>query len=503
MVGEATPEPGSISVHTRNIGCHWCRRRCSPRLTDRQEDLDMSQLASHIIDGFRGCFRGTILTADDHGYETARKVWNGMFDKRPAVIARCVTTSDVIHAVNFARTNKLLVAVKGGGHNSAGNATCDDGIIIDLSLMRRVNVDKNNKTARVDGGALLGDVDHETQLHGLAVSAGIVSHTGVGGLTLGGGFGWISRKHGFSIDNLLSAEVVTAQGQLVTASLNENPDLFWGIRGGGGNFGIVTSFTFKCAEIGTEVFSGIIAKKFENARQYIQFHRDYVRTLPDEMTVWMVTRKAPPLPFLPTEVHGKMVVLVPFVWLGSQAEGEKLIKPIQDITASHGEAVGMNPWVGWNSGFDALVAHGARNYWKSHHLKELSDDCIDQIITFAKSLPTDECDIFVPHMEGAPSSVAANDTAFAHRHTPFVLNIHTRWREVADDSRCLQWARDFHKATEPFSQGVYVNFLSEEGDARVKDAYTEEVWKRLVEVKDKYDPDNLFRLNQNIQPHSV
>jgi FAD/FMN-containing dehydrogenase len=462
----------------------------------------MAQFLLENIDAFRNNFRGTVLSDTDHGYEHARKVWNGMFDKRPAIIARCVSTNDVIQAVHFARTHKLLVAVRGGGHNSAGKATCDDGIIIDLSLMRRVNVDRVNKTARVDGGALLGDVDSETQLHGLAVSGGIVSHTGVGGLTLGGGFGWISRKYGLSVDNLLSVEVVTAEGQLLNASPKENSDLFWGIRGGGGNFGIVTSFTFRCADIGTEVFAGIIAKKFEDVKEYVEFHRDYVKKMPDDMTIWMVIRKAPPLPFLKPDVHGNLVVLVPFLWLGSEAEGETLLQPIRDATESHGEFFGMMPWTEWQSGFDGLVSHGARNYWKSHHLKDLSTECIDEIITYSKALPTEECEIFIPHMEGAPSRVGKNDTAFAHRYTPFVLNIHTRWQETADDDRCLAWARQFHAATERFSQGVYVNFLSEEGEARVKEAYTTEVWERLVQLKNKFDPTNMFRLNQNIKPSS-
>lgn len=460
----------------------------------------MPTITSDQLKELRSRFRGTILTPTDSAYEDARKVWNGMFDKHPALIAQCITTTDVINSVNFAKETHLLVAVRGGGHNSAGKATCDDGIIIDLSLMRRVYVNKEKKTVRVDGGALLGDVDHETQLHGFAVPAGIISHTGVGGLTLGGGFGWISRKYGLSVDNLISADIVTADGKLLKASNHENTDLFWGIRGGGGNFGIVTSFEFRCAEIGTEVFSGIIAKKIENAEQYLQFHQQYVQTMPDEMTVWMVLRKAPPLPFLPREVHGQTVILVPFVWLGDQSEGEKLIKPIQETTESHGEFTGMNPWTAWQSGFDGLVDHGARNYWKSHHLKGLSGDCITQIISFAHKLPTDECEIFIPHMAGAPSRVAADDTAFSYRNTPFVLNIHTRWREISDDVRCLEWARDFHKATEPFAQGVYVNFLSDEGADRVKDAYTDEVWKRLVGIKNKYDPTNLFKLNQNIKP---
>lgn len=461
----------------------------------------MTQLTDIQIDDLSVQFRGDLLLPGSDGYDSARQIWNGMFDRKPSIIARCVGTSDVINAVNFARDNKLLVAVKGGGHNSAGNAVCDDGMMIDLSLMRRVNVDPEQKTVRVDGGALLGDLDYETQLHGLAVSGGgIVSHTGVGGLTLGGGFGWISRKYGLAIDNLISAEVVTAQGQLLRASENENPELFWGIRGGGGNFGVVTSFEFKCVDLGPTVYSGLVVKKFADAKAYMQFHREYVRTLPDEMTVWMVVRHAPPLPFLPEDTHGELVVIIPFVWLGDEATGEKLIQPLREATPSHGEAIGMNSWLAWQSGFDGLVEHGARNYWKSHHIKELSDDCVDLIVDFAKAMPSKDIEVFIPHMEGAPSRDTDNTTAFAHRNMPFVLNIHTRWDQAADDEKCIAWARDFHGATEPYARGVYVNFLSEEGEDRVKEAYTEAVWERLVQVKNKFDPNNLFRMNQNIKP---
>jgi FAD/FMN-containing dehydrogenase len=463
----------------------------------------MTKVVSARVEELRSGFRGDVLRPSDGGYEEARKIWNGMFDRRPALIARCVGTRDVINAVNFGRDNNLLISVKGGGHNSAGKAVCDDGLMIDLSLMRRVLVDKQNSTVRVDGGALLGDVDCETQLHGLAVpGGGIISHTGVGGLTLGGGFGWISRKFGLAVDNLISAEVVTADGSLVSTSAEENPDLFWAIRGGGGNFGVVTSFEFRCAKIGTEVYSGMIIKKFENMKEYIQFHRDYVRGLPDEMTIWIAVRHAPPLPFLPSNVHGKLVVAVPFVWLGPQAKGEELIRPVRECTESHGEGVGMNSWVGWQSGFDALNQHGARNYWKSHNLKELSDDCIDNAIEFSGRMPSEECEVFIPHMEGAPSRVPENDTAYSHRKTPFVLNIHTRWQDACDDERCIAWAREFHASTQQFAKGVYVNFLSDEGQSRVKEAYTQEVWGRLVAVKTQYDPSNLFRMNQNIEPAS-
>ncbi|HEY5648054.1 MAG TPA: FAD-binding oxidoreductase, partial [Nitrospiria bacterium] len=413
----------------------------------------MAKLNEESVNALKAQFRGEVLLPGDEGYDEARAIWNGMFDKKPAIITRCVGNSDVIKAVNFARENNLLTAVKGGGHNSAGNSVCDDGIMIDLSLMRRVTVDKKKKTARIDGGALLGDADHETQLHGLAVSAGVVSHTGVGGLTLGGGFGWISRKYGLTVDNLISADVVTADGKLLTASADENPDLFWGIRGGGGNFGVVTSFEAKCAEIGTEIFSGVIAKKFEDAKQYIQFHREYVRTLPDDITFWMVVRHAPPLPFLPEEMHGKLVVLLPFACLAGEEKGRELIKPVQEATPSLGEAFGMNPWLVWQTGFDALNDHGARNYWKSHHLKDLSDSYLDKIHEFDQKFPSPECDFMIAHMEGAPSRVAEDATAFSHRKTPFAMNIHTRWREASDDEKCMQWSRDAHAATQPFAQG--------------------------------------------------
>lgn len=460
----------------------------------------MKNVETEAISSLKQNLKGELLLPGVEGYEESRRIWNGMFDRKPALIVRCADASDVIRAVNFARKNNLLVSVKGGGHNSAGTAVCDGGIMIDLSSMRQIIVDPRNKTAKVEGGCLLADVDKETQRFGLAISSGIISHTGVGGLTLGGGFGWISRKYGLSVDNLLSAQVVTANGELVTASPQEHEDLFWGLKGGGGNFGIVTSFEFKCAEIGNEVFSGLIVKKFENARAYMQFHRDYVRQLPDEMTVWMVIRYAPPLPFLPADVHGKLVVIVPFVWLGDQAKGEQLIAPIRNATQSAGEGFGMNPWSAWQTGFDGLVSHGARNYWKSYHLKNLDDGCIDQILHYASKMPTEECEVFIPHMEGVASRMPEDATAFAHRKPPFVLNIHTRWQKAADDERCISWARAFHAATQPFAQGVYVNFLSEEGEGRVREAYPEKVWDRLVRLKNKYDPDNFFRMNQNIKP---
>lgn len=459
------------------------------------------EIENGAVEHLKMSLRGELLLENDGGYDACRTVWNATIDRKPAVIVRCVGTYDVVQAVNFAREYGLKVATKGGGHNVAGNAVCGgDGIMLDLSLMRSVSVDQKRKRVRVGPGCLLGDVDHETQLHGLAISAGIVSHTGVAGLTLGGGFGWISRKHGLAVDNLISAEIVCQNGEILTVSRNENADLFWGLQGAGSNFGVVTAFEFQCVELGPEVFSGLIIQRFEDAKAYMRFHAEYVRTLPDEMTVWMVIRHAPPLPFLDKSVHGKMVVAIPFVFLGDPEAGHKLIKPIREFGKPHGEHIGMTPWTAWQSGFDGLNEHGGRNYWKSHNLKGLSEECIRQIIEFAARMPSPECEIFIPHMEGVAGRVPEEETAYAHRKPPFILNIHTRWQDISDDENCLAWARDFHTHTEPFANGVYVNFLSNEGEDRVKKAYTETVWNRLVELKNKYDPQNLFCMNQNIKP---
>ncbi len=462
---------------------------------------DTKHIIRDEIETLRTTLRGELLLPNDAGYDSARTIWNATIDRKPAIIVRCLSSYDVVQTIKFANQHGLMVAVKGGGHNVAGNAVCgNNGIMLDLSLMRSVYVDQKNKKVRVGPGSLLGDVDHETQLHGLAISGGIVSHTGVAGLTLGGGFGWLSRKHGMAVDNLISADVVCQDGKILTASEDENPDLFWGLKGGGGNFGVVTSFEFKCVEIGPEVFSGLIIQRFEEAQAYMQFHAEYVRTLPDDMTVWMVVRHAPPLPFLDASVHGKMVIAVPFVYLGDPEKGRKLIQPIREFGKPHGEHLGMTPWTAWQAGFDGLNEHGGRNYWKSHHLNELSGECIKTILEFASNMPSPECEIFIPHMEGVAGRVTENETAYAHRKAPFILNIHGRWQDKADDEKCIHWARKIHAATEPFAEGVYVNFLSDEGEDRVKKAYTKAVWNRLVELKNKYDPQNLFRMNQNIKP---
>ncbi len=453
------------------------------------------------VAGFRASLQGEILLAEDEGYDRARAIWNGMIDRRPGMIVRCGEAGDVVHSVNLARYHDILVAVKGGGHNVAGNAVCHGGLVIDLSAMKGIEIDSARREARVAPGCLLGDLDQATQAHGLATPGGIVSTTGVAGLTLGGGFGWLSRKFGLSIDNLISAEVVTADGKTLTASASENPDLFWGIRGGGGNFGVVTSFQFRLHEVGPQVYAGLIVQPFSGARDYMRFHRDFVAAAPDELSVWLVVRQAPPLPFLPASVHGQLVLVIAFLFLGDAPEGERLMKPVSDFGRPLGAHVGIASFAGWQKGFDPLNTPGARNYWKSCNLDDLNDGAIDTVLEYAQQFPSPHCEIFIPHLAGAVSRVPSDATAYGHRETPFLINVHTRWESPADDRRCVSWARALFDATRPYSAGsVYVNFISDEGAERVQDAYTQATWERLVDLKTRYDPTNVFRLNQNIKP---
>ncbi|MDM7914945.1 MAG: FAD-binding oxidoreductase [Candidatus Eisenbacteria bacterium] len=443
-----------------------------------------------------------LLLPGEAGYDEARAMWNGMIERRPAAILQCTNASDVAAGIDFARDRGVLLAVKAGGHSAACLSVCDGGLTLDLSPMRSVRVDAEQRRASTGGGALLRDLDAATSSHRLAVPAGVISHTGIGGLTLGGGFGWISRKYGLTIDHLLSAEVVTADGEVRTASEGENADLFWAIRGGGGNFGVVTRFDFRCDPHGPDVFAGLIVKRFEDAKPYFAFQRDFLASAPDDLTVWNVVRKAPPLPFLPSKAHGKLIVVVAFAWAGDPAEGKDAIDPLRNATPSLGEAIGTQPWTAWQSGLDPLAEHGARNYWKSHHLTGTPDGFVDAILEGAKSLPSDECEILIAQMGGAPSRVPVEATAYAHRDVPYLMNIHTRWRDPAQDAECLAWVRGLHEATAPFSAGVYVNLPSDTGEESVKQAYPPATLERLAKIKAKYDPTNLFRMNQNIAPRT-
>jgi FAD/FMN-containing dehydrogenase len=460
----------------------------------------MQQLTKLEIDAFKAHFSGDVLSPDDPGYDALRQIWNAMINRRPALIARCISSEDVVQAVTFSRTHNLLVSIRGGGHNIAGNAVCDDGLMIDLSLMKSVQVDPNTSRATVGPGCTLADFDAAAQKHGLATPLGINSTTGVAGLTLGGGFGWLSRKYGMTIDNLLSAEVVLTDGSRVHASGTENEDLFWGMRGGGGNFGIVTSFEFQLHPVGPEVLSGLIAFPFDQAKSVLTQFARFTETMPDELNVWTVIRMAPPLPFLPEEVHGKMIVVLPLIYVGDPAEGEKLIAPLRGFGTAHGEHIGVQPYTAWQQAFDPLLTPGARNYWKSHNLSQLSDGAIDTIIQYAGMLPSPECEIFVGTIGGQTTRVAPEAMAYANRDANYVLNVHGRWVSASQDERCIAWAREFFTTSQPFaSSGAYINFLTQDESDRIAFAYGS-TYKRLVEIKKKYDPTNFFRMNQNIKP---
>ena len=452
------------------------------------------------IEALSGELHGSLIDENNALYDEARKIWNGMIDRRPGLIVRCADAADVIAAVRFARDHGLLVSVRGGGHGIAGNAICDGGIVIDLSQMKSVQVDPAMQKAWVEPGATLADVDKETQAFGLVVPTGINSTTGIAGLTLGGGFGWISRKFGLTIDNLLSADVVTADGELKHASSTENPDLFWALRGGGGNFGVVTAFEFQLHKVGPQILSGLIVHPFENAEAVLKGYRQALEAAPDELTCWAVLRQAPPLPFLPTEWHGKEVLVLALCHCGeievaqSEASGLRAIgKPIVDVVAPHA-------FVDWQQALDPLLAPGARNYWKSHDFRELSDPAIQILTDAARKLPGPECEIFIGHVGGAAGRVATDATAFPQRSSHFVMNVHARWREQEQDRPCIEWARGIFEATKPYAVGTaYINFMPEDELDRVESAYGGN-YKRLAEVKRRYDPQNLFRMNQNVRP---
>ena len=460
----------------------------------------MRTQTSEVKEELQGIIKGNALVPDDPGYEEARQVWNAMIDRRPAVIVQCAQAGDVSPAIRFARKNGLELSIRGGGHNIGGNALCDNGITIDFSKMRKVRVDAGKRRAYVEPGATLADLDEATQAHGLATPVGINSTTGIAGLTLGGGFGWLTRKYGMTIDNLISVDMITAEGKKIRASQNENADLFWAIRGGGGNFGIVTQFEFQLFPLGPEIVAGLIVFPFNQAKQILTRYRQFVDSAPEELNVWAVLRKAPPLPFLPKTVHGKEVVVLPIFYSGPVAEAEKLIAPLRAFGPALGEHIGPQPYVQWQKAFDPLLTPGARNYWKSHNFTELADGALNSIIEFAGKLPSPQCEIFIGLIAGAPNRIAAEAMAYGHRDARFVLNVHGRWDEATDDQKCIGWAREFFKASAPYaSAGAYVNFMTAEESDRVAAAYGSN-YERLVEIKRRYDPENVFHFNQNIKP---
>lgn len=457
--------------------------------------IDAGQVAE-----FGSSLRGAVISPDQPEYDAARTVWNGMIDRRPALIARCRGAADVRASLAFARTHGLLISIKSGGHHIAGNAVAEGGLLIDLSQLKSVRINPTDLTAWVEAGVTLGEFDREAQAFGLATPLGINSTTGVAGLTLGGGFGWISRRFGLTCDNLRAADIVTVDGALRRVDANREPDLFWAIRGGGGNFGVVTAFEFDLHAVGPTVLAGLIVHPFDDAAAVMRYYRDFVATTPEELTVWMVLRKAPPLPFLPEKWHGREVVVVVAVWVGDQAEGERVLKPLRAFGQPLADVIGPTPFVGFQTAFDPLLTPGARNYWKSHDLSRLGDGALDVLQDFVSRLPSPHTEVFVGQLGKAVARVPADATAFGRRDAEFIVNVHGRWESAADDQRCIAWCRSFFDTLAPHALGTtYVNFMTEDEGGRVQAAYGPN-YERLVALKQRYDPDNLLRMNVNLAP---
>jgi FAD/FMN-containing dehydrogenase len=445
---------------------------------------------------------GRAILPADPGYDAARAIWNGAIDRRPACIARCTGVADVVAAVDFARERDLLVAVRSGGHGVGGHAVCDGGLVIDLSPMKGVRVDPLARTARAAAGVLWGELDRETQLHGLATVGGIVTHTGIAGLTLGGGIGWLMRKHGATVDNLVSVDLVTADGEVLTASADENSDLFWGVRGGGGNFGIVTSFEYRLHPVGPKVVAGPIFHPFEDASQVLRFYRDFAAAATDELTTIFELSVAPPVPFLPQEVHGKPIVMVGACYAGLPEDGIEVVRPLKEFGSPIVDLLEPKPYLALQSMFDQSVPHGWHRYWKSVELPLLTDEAIDTLVEHASAFTSPKSYCIVFQLGGALNRVGAEQTAYGQRDAAHNVNINAVWlEEDPEPERHIAWAREFFSAIQPHAGAhVYVNFLGDEGADRVRQAYGERQYERLEALKRTYDPTNFFRLNQNIEP---
>jgi hypothetical protein len=449
-------------------------------------------------------FRGELIAPEHADYDDARAVWNGAVERRPRLIARCTGAADVASAVRFARDCDIEIAVRGGGHNVAGTAVCDDGIVIDLSAMRAVSVDPAERTADVQGGALWRDVDHETQAHGLATTGGIVGHTGVGGLSLGGGIGWLMRKHGLTVDNLMEAEVVTAEGTIVRASANNHPDLFWALRGGGGNFGVVSSFKFALHSVGPTVIAGLVFWAAEDATDVLRFYKDFVADAPDELGTVVRLGTIPPLPAIRHELHFRPAIAVGCCYAGPVEDGERIVRTLRRFGTPLVDLVGPTPYVDHQSGLDDTVPHGWHYYWKATNLTGLSDEVVDVVAehAFRARSPRSYATMF--HLGGAVARATRDATAYPDRDVAHNIIIDAAWLADQDDTVGTSeagWARGFLHALQPHRAGVYVNFLDADDDtSRVREAYGEDTYVRLAEIKARYDPENVFHNNKNIQP---
>jgi hypothetical protein len=452
------------------------------------------------VEQLRARFRGALLRPGEEGYDEARRIWNGAIDRRPVLITRCAGTDDVVEAVRFARERDLLVSVRGGGHAVAGHAVCDGGLMIDLSLMKAIRVDPEARTARAAGGVLWAELDRATQRFGLATTGGIISHTGIAGLTLGGGLGHLMRKLGLTVDNLLSVDLVTAEAEQVRADVATEPELFWGLRGGGGNFGVAASFEYRLHPVGPLVLGGPIFWPLADAPEVLRSVRDFAPEAPDELGITIAVRLAPPMPFLPPEEYGKPVVGLVLVWAGDVAEGQKAIAPLREIASPIADVVRPVPYLSIQSMLDGGAPHGMHYYWRSHRLPNLSDKAIDVFVRRVESITSPFSQVSGWAVGGAVSRVDPDATAVGEREVGFEMNIVAAWPPTdPDGSRHTAWVREGWEALRPQSTGVYANFLSDEGTAGVEAAYGERL-KRLTALKDRYDPTNFFRLNANIPP---
>jgi hypothetical protein len=453
------------------------------------------------LDDLESSFAGELVQPGSADFDERRAIWNGSIDRRPAVIARCAGADDVSAAVGFARRTGLPLAVRGGGHSFPGMSVCDDGIVADLGPMTGISVDPERRTARAQAGVLLGELDQATQAHGLAVPAGIVTHTGLAGLTLGGGIGWLHRKHGLTIDQLLSAEVITADGELVRASESENADLFWGIRGGGGNFGVVTEFEFRLNPLGPQVVAGPVFWPMEESPQVLRFYRQWIAEAPDELMTIVIHRKAPEVSFVPPEVQGRLVVAVVCCHSGSVEEGEKAVAPLKAFGSPVLDLCEPKPFLEHQAMFDPSFPHGRWYYMRACDVAELSDEVIDITVDHSMRIRSPLTAFPIWQMGGAVSRVGEDETAFNGRGAGYTFNITAATAGLEGFGEERQWVRDFWSALEPHQTGgVYVNFLMSEGEERVRDAYGAQKYDRLKKLKRRWDPDNLFRLNQNIPP---
>jgi len=462
-----------------------------------------SKLGEATVQELREAIRGSVVTPEDAAYEEARSVWNGDIDRRPALVVRCLGTADVTEAIRFARSEDLDIAVRGGGHNVAGFATIDCGLVIDLSPMKGIRVDPISKRARAQGGVLWGELDHETQAFGLATTGGLITSTGIAGFTLGGGIGWLMRRHGLAVDNLVGADVVTADGQLVRADGDADSELLWGLRGGGGNFGVVTEFEYALHEVGPIVYGGVIMYGADKAEDLLSFYSDWVENLPDDLTTMIVFLTAPPAPFVPPELVGSPMVAVACCHIGDHARAEESLRPLRDFASADVDIVGPMPYLALQSMFDNSAPHGSHNYWKTAYLDELSAQVIETAVERCEGLRNlnPHSTFHLHHLGGAVGRVDRSATAFPHRNKPFVLNVIGQWDEGEPRDEHVMWVRDTWDALQLVGAGdPYLNFLANETDDEVRAAYGTDTYERLASLKDRYDPNNVFHLNQNIKP---